>query len=232
MAAELGIGGIATLLLFCGAVLWAGVRQRGTLAAGDRLVKVGALGMFAAWLADTSFDWLYDIAGLTAMAMLSAALLVVPSGAASRVPVRRTRLARAALAVGVAVLALLAAGLGRQYVSVRYAEAGARQVSASPRAAIGNLREAARLDPFSPSILYSLAGAYARLDDYARARQALLLAAQREPFNYVPPALLGDLAMRRRLYRLAVTEYEHARALNPRDPFVRASEKAAREALK
>jgi O-Antigen ligase len=239
MAAELGIGGILALLLFCGAILRAGFARSGTLASQDRMLKVAALGMFAAWLVDTSVDWLYDIPGLAGMAFVAAALLVIPAtraretgrpraAARTRVPGRRA----AALVVGLTVLALLAASVGRQYVATRYAESGSSQVTRSPREAIGTLRSAARLDPYSLTTLYSLASAYARLDDYSGARTTLAIAARREPDNYVPPALLGDLAMRRGDYRVAVADYRLALTLNPRDPELRQSQLAARAAAR
>jgi O-antigen ligase len=78
MLAELGIGGIIGLLLFCGAVLRAGLSgDRRTLAGRDPALRIAALGMFTAWLTATSFDWLYDIPGLAGMAILAATILLV-----------------------------------------------------------------------------------------------------------------------------------------------------------
>jgi hypothetical protein len=231
MAAELGVGGVLALLLFCGAIVASGFARRGTLASEDRLIKLAALGMFAAWLAHTSVDWLYDIPGLTGMAIVAAALLVVPAAQrAGHSGLGRRR--RAAFVLGLGVLALVAASVGRQYAASRYAQAGASEAARSPRRAIGTLRQAARLDPYSLSTLYALAAAYARLNDYPRARAALLLSQRREPHNYVPPALLGDLAMRRGDYRLATAEYRSALVLNPRDPLLRQAEFDARPAAR
>jgi Flp pilus assembly protein TadD len=70
------------------------------------------------------------------------------------------------------------------------------------------------------------------MNDYPRARGALLLATRREPHNYVPPALLGDLAMRRGDYPLATVEYRRALALNPRDPVLRQAELGAQAAAR
>jgi tetratricopeptide (TPR) repeat protein len=182
--------------------------------------------MFAAWLADTSVDWLYDIPGPTGMAIVAAGLLVVAAGQA-KWRHARSRWRQAVFVLGLGILALLAASVGRQYVASRYAQAGARQAARSPQRAIGTLRQAARLDPYSLGTLYSLADAYARLDDYPRARAVLLLANRREPHNYVPPALLGDLATRRGDHRLAAAEYGRALALNPRDPTLRQARRAA-----
>jgi tetratricopeptide (TPR) repeat protein len=230
MAAELGIPGLLALLVFCGSVLWSGFARRETLASGDRLIKVAAVGMFTAWLAATSVDWLYDIPGIAGMAVMAAALLAVP---VNRRRDRSPRLLwrRLTLAASLAVLGLIAASVGRQYVATRYAQSGMAQVARSPRTALSTLRHAAQLDPESLTTLYSLASAYARLDDYAGARATLLMAARREPHNYVPPALLGDLAMRRGYYRRAVGDYRRALALNPRDPTLAQSEHNARIAV-
>ncbi|MEA2197156.1 MAG: hypothetical protein QOJ25_1207 [Solirubrobacteraceae bacterium] len=222
MAAELGIGGVAALLLFCGAILAACWARRGTLASGDRLVKVAAAGMFAAWLADTSVDWTYDIPGLAGAAIVAAALLVVPARSPGGwAPVRRSRRAQGVVVAALVVLALLAASVGRQYAAIRYQQAGASEVVSSPRAAISTLTEARKLDPYALETVYSLATAYARQDDYRGARDVLLRAQALEPENYVPPALLGDLAVRRGDTSLAGLEYRRALALNPNDPDLR-----------
>ncbi|MDQ4129522.1 MAG: tetratricopeptide repeat protein, partial [Actinomycetota bacterium] len=65
---------------------------------------------------------------------------------------------------------------------------------------------------------YLRAAAYARFDDYRSARGALLAAAQREPHDFVPWALLGDLAVRAGDLPEARRDYGRAHALNPRDP--------------
>jgi tetratricopeptide (TPR) repeat protein len=220
MAAELGVGGLIALLGFCGAILAACWARRGTLASGDRLIKVAAAGMFAAWLIDTSVDWTYDIPGLAGAAIVAAALLVVPARS-PKATGPRSRRALAGAALALTVLALLAASVGRQYAATRYQNAGAAEIARSPRAALGTLTEAEKLDPYSLTTLYSIAAAYAREDSYQRARDTLLQAAAREPESYVPPALLADLAVRRGDTGLAEIEYRRALALNPADPQLR-----------
>jgi hypothetical protein len=265
MAAELGIGGLLAFLVFCGAILWAGFARRGTLAATDPLIRIGALGMFVAWLTATSVDWLYNFPGLAGAALLAGALLVVPArasgpnrgravsisggGAAAapgegddsravratdrRVPDRhaRSRRSQAALVVALAVLAVVAASIGRQYAASRYRAAGAAKVATDPVAAIHSLQTAEQLDPYSLQTLYDIASAYAALDDYAGARVALVAAERREPHNYVPPALLGDLATRRGYYRIALAAYSRAQSLDPRDSEVQSLVRTARAQL-
>ena len=64
---------------------------------------------------------------------------------------------------------------------------------------------------------YLEAAAWARLDEYARARAALNAAAAREPHDFVTYALLGDLATRRGDDVQALRDYRRARGLNPRN---------------
>jgi len=229
MLAELGIGGAIGLLLFLVPVLGAGVtRRRRTLASGDPALKIAALGMFTAWLAATSVDWLYDIPGLAGMAMLAAAVLVVPARpvdagnsvyTAHRVAAPpRTRRQQATLVGALGVLALIAASLGRQYVATLYSNSGQGLVSRQPVKALHKLRTAEQLDPWSMQTQYAVASAYARLNDYAAARDALVRAEQLEPENYVPPALLGDIATRAGDHATALASYRRALRLDPLEP--------------
>jgi tetratricopeptide (TPR) repeat protein len=228
---------VLALIVLCGAIIAAGLARRGTLASADPLVKVGALGMFTAWLTATSVDWLYDFPGLTGAAVLAGALLVAPPVA------RRSRASDAgdgrgggwrlpaAVATGVVAAVLAGASIGRQYAASRYQSEGAAQVFTDPIAALGTLGTAEELDPYSLSTRYSVASAYAYLGDYADARSVLLSAQRLEPENYVPPALLGDLAMRRGAWAVAVSEYSRAQQLDPRDSYIRGLVAAAHRGL-
>jgi hypothetical protein len=222
MLAELGIGGVALLLIFLGAIGWGAGSRRLTLSSQDPGLRVAATGIFVAWIAGTSVDWLYDIPGLTITALLAAGVLLAPSPRATE-PVtastlRRRPAQRIAQVAGLAVLALIAASVGRQYAASRYASTGASDVRAGrPAAALRQLTTAEELDPYSLATLYSISAAYARLDDYAGARDALRTAERREPHNYVPPTLLGDLAMLRGYPRVALADYARALKLDPAD---------------
>lgn len=239
MLAELGIGGAVGLVLLLAGVLAAGLtRRRTTLAGNDAALKIAALGMFTAWLAATSVDWLYDIPGLAGMAMLAAAVLVVPASAAGgsaqtevRVSAtnRRSRRAQLMLVAALGLLALVAASLGRQYVAMLYSDSGKGLVSKHPVKALQRLRTAEQLDPWSLQTQYAVASAYARLDDYPAARAALLRAEQLEPENYVPPALLGDIATRAGDEAAALAAYRRALRLDPLEPALRQAVQAARE---
>jgi O-Antigen ligase len=234
MLAELGVGGALGLVLFLLPVLGAGVtRRRPTLANSDPALKIAALGMFAAWLAATSVDWLYDIPGLTGMAMLAAAVLVVPAPAsdgAEAAPARRGRREQVTLVLALGALALVAASLGRQYVAALYSNSGQRLVSKQPVKALQRLRTAEQLDPWSMQTQYAVASAYARLNDYPSAREALLSAQQLEPENYVPPALLGDIATRAGDGRTALAAYRRALRLDPLEPALQQAVRSSEDA--
>lgn len=227
MLAELGIVGLLGLLLFVGATLWGARPRRNTLAGRDPVIRIAAVGAFTAWLVGTSVDWLYDIPGITGLAILAAAVLLAPappdpSDPATTEPAAltgaRARSQRAIQVTALAILALLAASVGRQFAGTVYANKGASDVSAGhAAAALQDLSTARQLDPYSLDTLYSIAQAYSVLDDYQGAREALVDAQRLEPSNYVPPTRLGDIADLRGYPRLALHYYLIAHALNPLD---------------
>jgi hypothetical protein len=233
MLAELGIGGAIGLVLFLAPVFGAGLtRRRTTLASTDPALQVAALGMFTAWLVATSVDWLYNIPGLAGMAMLAAAVLVVPVQASAAdldtgERPRRSRHAQMMLVATLGLLAVVAASLGRQYVAMLYSDSGHRLVTRQPVRALQQLRTAEQLDPWSLATQYAVASAYARLDDYAAAEAALRRAEQLEPGNYVPPALLGDIATRAGDERGALVDYRRALRLDPLEPALQGAVAAA-----
>lgn len=228
MLAELGPAGMIGLLLLVVPVLIAGLRGYSRCRSrADTALTTAALGMFTAWLAGTSVDWLYDIPGLTGMALLAAAVVLTtaaPSLRASEArssPFPRTRpVLGLALGLGLTlgVVALFAGSLGRQYLGTLYSDSGRGLVYRHPLPALQTLRTAERLDPWSMQTQYAVAAAYARLDDYQAARAALRHAEQLEPENYVPPALLGDIATRAGRPAEALTAYLRALRLDPLEP--------------
>ena len=130
------------------------------------------------------------------------------------------------------VLALLAASIGRQYAAALYSNSGQALVPKHPLRALARLRTAEQLDPWSMQTQYSVAAAYAELNDYTAARAALLHAAQLEPENYVPPALLGDIAVRVGNNAMALAAYRRALQLDPREPVLQRALKRAEGATR
>ncbi len=93
-------------------------------------------------------------------------------------PASRRRLGTLAT---LAVLALLAASIGRQYVATLYSDSGQALASRQPSRALRKLRSAEQLDPWSVQTQVAVASAYARLDDYPASRAALRRAQRLEP---------------------------------------------------
>jgi tetratricopeptide (TPR) repeat protein len=236
--AELGVGGAVGLALFVLPVLGAAVRRsRAGRSEAEAGLYPAAAGVFSAWLVATSVDWLYDFPGLTGMALLAAVILVMGAGdargepaAGTSGPANRSRGARVSVAVGLGALALLAASLGRQCVAALYSNSGGELVASHPRRALRTLTAAEGLDPWSLKTQYAVAAAYARLDNYSGARAALLRAAQLEPENFVPRALLGDIATRAGDPVAALAAYRQALRLDPHEPVLRRALARARRA--
>ena len=216
--AELGIVGLFGVLLFLGAVL-AGLARRARAArtsATDLGLAVAGGGMFLVWLVHTSVDWLHLIPGVTGIALCGAAVLVAPwtraAGASSRSPLRIATIAACAL------LVLLGATLlGRATLADKYRSDSQEVVETDPREALAKAADSLDLNDESLPAYYAQAAAYARLNDYEHARASLVEATRREPHDFVPRALLGDLAVRRGDERQARREYRRALRLNPND---------------
>jgi cytochrome c-type biogenesis protein CcmH/NrfG len=115
------------------------------------------------------------------------------------------------------VAAIASASLARQLAGKVYVNDARHELPVAPQAATASARKAIAHNKYDPEAWYVLAAAYARRNDYVRARDALLAAAHMEPFNYVPWTLLGDLATRRGLRGEARRAYARAAQLNPHD---------------
>jgi O-antigen ligase len=225
--AELGVVGGALLLIvlvavFAGAV---GVCARASTA-HEKALSLAGCGLVTAWLMDTSFDWLYNIPGLTLAAMLVAAALVSQPFRAERRQVAEAEPAGgnsrrlAAAAVAALVFAVMAAGIGRHYGAALYLDRASHELATNGAKAQRDARRALRLNPYDVQSYYVLAAGRARVNDYAGATNALRHAIRLEPWNYTPWALLGDIATRRGDARSAGRYYQRARQLNPRDPML------------
>ncbi|HVE68539.1 MAG TPA: O-antigen ligase family protein [Solirubrobacteraceae bacterium] len=223
--AELGLLGAAGLALFVLAIA-AGWRRRlaaRPLGPGDRAMLVAAGGVFSAWFAHSSVDWSHLVPGAVGLGLVAVAYLVArPESvsehrAAGRESVRASpgRLAaRAAIgvAIGLAVLAIV-----RPVLAQHYRSQGEHALASDPVRALAKAHDSLSMNGQSMETRYLRAAAYARLGDYARARSELVRATELEPHNFVPWALLGDLAARRGDLALARRCYTLASQLNPQD---------------
>jgi len=208
--AELGIvGGVLALITFA-TIAAAIVRNR----RADVTAGVAGVGMAASWATQTSLDWLYNLPGITCIAIVGVVAATAPNPFAPPSGKRRQRLM---MAGGALLVAVCAASLGRQYSADVYADRARDSLPSNPVAALASTATSLELNPYAVETHYTRAAAYARLDDYPRARESLMHAAAREPLNFVPWALIGDLAARRGEIAQARAAYRRAGSLNPRD---------------
>jgi O-antigen ligase len=218
MLGELGIPGGLAILLFVAAVLWGGLRPgREASIRGDLPARVAAVGIFGAWLVHTSVDWLYNIPGLTGIALLAAGALLARRVQAAPPAGGRT-IAWNRLAVGavLVVVVVVAASIGRHYAATRNRLDAEARLPEHPSKALEAASRSIRLNPHDVTAYLILAAARGRRNEYELARRALYRASTAEPFNYVPWLALGDLATRRGETEQARRAYRRARLLNPR----------------
>jgi UDP-GlcNAc:undecaprenyl-phosphate GlcNAc-1-phosphate transferase len=233
---ELGlIGAVLLALALAGVALGvARMRRVAQSSLAVRATMVAALGAATVWLVDTSGDWMHLLPGVTAIAILSVAV-ICQAGAPEPVSLDRGRRGGGAAAGpprGVAMLigagavafvlvaagaSLLRAGLVRVYLHDARAE-----LSSDPRSAIVQAGRALRLDGGNLDAYYVQAAGQARLDEAAASRATLLSAAREDPENFVTWTLLGDLEVRLRDFPAAAAFYGRAHALDPNDPTIAA----------
>jgi hypothetical protein len=220
LLAENGLLGLLPFLVIVIAVAAAATRaRRGWVARGEdeRVVAVGALGVVAFWLVHTSVDWLHLLPGLTAGALLAAAVVMAePRDRAA--PRHRGPTLRP---VAFAACALAVASVGVSLVADQRRDRAEALVATDPARAASLAQSALRIDDENLSNYIVLAAALARLGRYEPAKAALEEAVRREPHNFLPYALLGDLALRRGESTAAAGYYDRALTLNPRDAQVR-----------
>ena len=205
---QTGLVGAALLALAVGAALWAVLRRN------RRPVQVALVTAFLAWLLHAQGDWLWEMPALGAIAF---GLLGIAVGMSSRdeAPGAATRRAWPWVVVGCAALGALV--LAPPWLAARYEVSALSGWRTAPDAAIEDLRRAASLNPLSDRP-WVIAGAIAsRHDDYPAMRNHFAAAVERNPRNWysrlelaVAAALTGDR-------RLALTEVNLARSLNPND---------------
>jgi UDP-GlcNAc:undecaprenyl-phosphate GlcNAc-1-phosphate transferase len=230
---ELGLVGFL-LACFIGGIGWGIARMRPAAARSPlaRASMVGGVGAVAAWLAQTSVDWMHLLPGLTAIAISAAAVLVRSRGprsaaALSRDPRLRNALAsRLALALGASAilvtLVVAGASLSRQGLADIYRTRAQQELEAHPAAAIADANRSLDIDSDAVETYYVKAAALARFDQAAAARAVLRQALQHEKNNFVTWTLLGDISLRQRQIAAAKRDYETAHELNPRDTTLRA----------
>ncbi|HEX2232472.1 MAG TPA: O-antigen ligase family protein [Thermoleophilaceae bacterium] len=218
-AGETGLLGLSALLLFLAAAYLpvARVRSVALRTDSDRGVLVAALGCGTFVVLHSFVDWVFLIPSVMGCALISFAAL---AGLASWPPQWRAPPMRIRPIVFV-LITLALANLGTMQLSLLARYESQRSLASDPGHAVSRALRSIRLDDRTLENYYALAAAQARLDDYAQARETLREAARREPSDYVPHALLGDLASRRGDTRAAAADYRRALELNPKDEALR-----------
>jgi tetratricopeptide (TPR) repeat protein len=110
-----------------------------------------------------------------------------------------------------------AAMVGGSALGERYRDQARDSLADNPARALNKAEDALELNDESLPSYYLKAAAQARFGEYEAARATLKEAAAREPRDFVPWVLLGDLAVRRGDYDTAAEDYGRALRLNPID---------------
>lgn len=224
--AELGlVGGLALLLFLTGTLLglWRWSR-RATALGPERLIAVGAGGMFLCWLGQTSVDWIHLIPAITALALGAAAALVCAPGKAAtsaagavHTVTSRGRRRVVMLVAVAAVIAVASMHTARMMMADHHRAEAVALLSRHPIAALAETNDALAFEGDSVDTYDVRAAALARLGLYTDARAALVHAIAHGPQDWVSWALLGDLAVRRGDRATAVRAYRQASQLDPED---------------
>ncbi len=234
---EVGLPGLALVLLLFGAVAGAAVGAR-RAAAGSRTERglyVAGLGMFIAWGAHTQVDWIHLLPGITGGALIGAAVLLRRDPERQPRPRRLLRPVPRGLVAAVIALPVAVAGvsLSRQVLAQHYrGEAQEALASGDARAALAEADRSLRLDGADLETLYVKAAALARVGDAGSAQRTLQAAVRREPGDFLTYVLLGDLSVRQRNFPAARSYYQQALSRNPRDLSLRELARNPRVALR
>lgn len=237
VVSELGLAGLVGVVLLTVALGWCVAGALRPAGGTVTMAGLGGAGVLVTWFVQTSVDWLHLLPGVTGVALVAVVLCVPGQGrkrlhdlaGEGRVAVLR----RAGSRVVPVAMALLAVITGVEATRItladRYRTMARDQLAAGePRAAITDVARSLRFDARSAQSYYARSAALALRNDYEGARDALLLVAAREPHNFLPQVLLGDLASLRRDRSAAVASYARARELNPQDPAMAANVERAR----
>lgn len=209
--AELGLVGFLLLGLALGIPLVAAFGAR------REPLAVGAGGAYVAYLVHAGVDWDWELTGLTVPALAcGVALLTLPSPPPTPVvPTPTARIGGAAIAIGLAVVALV--GLVGSSAS-RLSEEALDSSPPDYAKAEDEARKAERWAPWSSEPWQRLGEAELAQDNLAEARASFRKAIAKEPTDWQLWFLLAEASTGAE-QRRALAE---ARRLNPRSPELRA----------
>jgi hypothetical protein len=231
---ELGVVGTLLLAGFIVGIAWGAFRMRPAARRSPltRSLMVGAVGAFVAWLVQTSVDWMQLLPGLTAIALIGAAVLLRPrsskmAGDTSRHShFGKVLTGKSALVLGASVvmvsLVVAGASLSRQGLADLYRTRAQHELDAHPAAALADANRSLDIDADAAETYYVKAAALARFNQAVSAQAVLRQALEHEPNNFVTWTLLGDISLREHSMGAARRDYDRAHQLNPRDLTLRA----------
>ncbi|MGZ4233425.1 MAG: O-antigen ligase family protein, partial [Solirubrobacteraceae bacterium] len=152
LLAHTGIVGFLALVVFLAAAVTAALRRRAPKGSLRGVLAGIALLPLIVWLIHGSVDWFWEMPALSAPVLFFVAMAgaLTEEGAATAEPARRSPRARTAVAVGVGIVAFIAAvaALSFSYLSVREVSIASDLRESNPTQALAHLQTAADLNPY------------------------------------------------------------------------------------
>ncbi len=211
-ASELGVAGVALVLVMFGAALASFLRVR---RGGDdhRSVAGPACAAVAFWCVYTMFEFFWNLPAVT----LPVIVLLGALSVGTELPRPRARGVRRARAIVVASCLVAVLGLAPLAIAdvLTARAAGAHEEEASARRAVGDARRAAWIAPLWAEPLRASMVLHLRLGDMPKAAAAAREAVRREPNNWSIRAAAAEVLHVTGDLRGARRELAAARSLNP-----------------
>jgi hypothetical protein len=209
---------LGAALLICGIGAWRALRgrPRGVGAAA----AAGGVAVFTYWLVHASVDWLYEYAGVAALAFAAIGLACGLQPRAPRPPPRPRRAPARRSALGIAGAAgavLLALSLLGPWLAERYVAAASGKWQERPQAAFDDLSKAASLNPLSPRPQLAAGTIALELGQEEEARRHFSEALERDERDTYALLQLAVLTANAGDRERGQALLERAHALNPRD---------------
>jgi hypothetical protein len=211
--AELGWVGLVLIVAVFGVPLVNGGLRAFRSSAVERAPIAGALAVLTAFCVTATLDWVWQIAVLPVVALVSAAVVLAPRTGYrdSRKPWSRGAIIAAAGAA-IVLIALPLAGL----TSVRQSQAAVSQ-NRLPLA-LDRASTARKVQPYAATPALQQALLLERIGDLDAAAAAAIRATQTETNNWRTWLVLSRIEAERGHSVSAVAAYRRARSLNPRSP--------------
>lgn len=215
--AELGMVGLASLLAFIAAVLFAGIRRTLLADGAERRLRAGAVGLLAGFAAAAGVDWMWELGALPAAFMLIAAAACLPWGVETESEPAASSARDWALKVGLAVGAVVATclivvpALVESRIDQSQEEFRRGDLDAAYRSALS----AQELAPYAATPRLQRAFVLERAGQIDEAVQAAEQAVERAPTDWRPALILSQMHAESGDAEAAAQAFEQARSLNP-----------------